>query len=49
MKEYASRRIMRFGRTHFIKRKVDKNFATLSRLASINHKFEGKLSLFIKK
>jgi aminoglycoside phosphotransferase family enzyme len=44
----TNRRIKSFGRPKFMKRKVDENFATLSRLASINPKFERKLGLFIK-
>lgn len=44
----TSMRIKSFGRPNFIKRKVGENFATLSRLASINPKFERKLGLFIK-
>jgi aminoglycoside phosphotransferase family enzyme len=44
----TSMRIRSFGRPSFIKRKVDENFATLSRLASINPKFERRLGLFIK-
>lgn len=41
-------RIKSFGRPKFMKRKVDENFATLSKLASINPKFERKLDLFMK-
>jgi aminoglycoside phosphotransferase family enzyme len=44
----TSMRIKSFGRPNFIKRKVDENFATLSRLTTINPKFESKLGLFIK-
>ncbi len=44
----TSGRIKSFGRPNFIKRKVDENFATLSRLASINPKFKRNLGLFIK-
>jgi aminoglycoside phosphotransferase family enzyme len=44
----TSSRIKSFGRPNFIKRKVDENFATLSKLTTINPKFERKLGLFIK-
>jgi hypothetical protein len=44
----TNRRIQRFGRPEFMKRKVGENFATLSRLASIDPKFERKLDSFIK-
>ena len=45
----TNRRIKNFGRPEFMKRKVIENFATLSKLASINHKFERSLELFINK
>jgi aminoglycoside phosphotransferase family enzyme len=44
----TNRRIQRFGRPEFMKRKVCENFATLSRLASIDPKFQRKLDSFIK-
>jgi aminoglycoside phosphotransferase family enzyme len=44
----TNRKIKSFGRPEFMRRKVDENFATLSRLASINHKFEKILDSFIK-
>src|SRR5919109_1064639 len=44
----TNRNIKSFGRPEFVKRKVDENFATLSRLTSINPKFERTLHLFIK-
>jgi aminoglycoside phosphotransferase family enzyme len=44
----TNRKIKRFGQPEFIKRKVDENFATLSKLANINHKLETSLKLFIK-
>lgn len=44
----TTRTIKSFGTPNFIKKKVNENFATLSRLASINPKFERKLGLFIK-
>ena len=40
-------KIKNFGRSEFMKRKVEENFATLSRFASINQKFEKSLDLFI--
>src|SRR5215218_3344727 len=43
----TNRRIKNFGRPEFMKRKVKENFATLSKLASINQKFERSLELFI--
>jgi aminoglycoside phosphotransferase family enzyme len=44
----TNRKIKSFGRPEFMKRKVDENFATLSRLAAINPKLEMRLGLFIK-
>jgi aminoglycoside phosphotransferase family enzyme len=44
----TNRKIKSFGRPEFMKRKVDENFATLSRLASIDPKFERKLDSFIR-
>ena len=41
-------KIRSFGRPEFMKRKVDENFATLSRLASVDPKFEKRLNSFIK-
>ena len=43
----TNRKIKNFGRSEFMKRKVKENFATLSKLASINQKFERSLELFI--
>jgi len=43
----TNRRIKNFGRPEFMKRKVKENFATLCKLANINHKFERSLELFI--
>ena len=43
----TNRRIKNFGRPEFMKRKVKENFATLSKLTSINSKFESSLELFI--
>ncbi len=36
----TNRKIKNFGRPEFMKRKVEENFATLSKLANINPKFE---------
>jgi aminoglycoside phosphotransferase family enzyme len=44
----TNRKIKNFGRPKFMKRKVDENFATLSRLTAIDPKFERRLKLFIK-
>ena len=44
----TNRRIQRFGRPEFMKRKVGENFATLSRFASIDPKFQIKLDSFIQ-
>jgi aminoglycoside phosphotransferase family enzyme len=44
----TNRKISNFGRPEFMKRKVDENFTTLSRLAIIDPKFEEKLVSFIK-
>ena len=43
----TNRKIKNFGRSEFMKRKVEENFATLSKFASINQKFEKSLGLFI--
>jgi aminoglycoside phosphotransferase family enzyme len=43
----TNRKIRNFGRPEFMKRKVEENFATLSKLANINQKFESSLELFI--
>ena len=44
----TNRKIMSFGRPEFMKRKVYENFTTLSRLTTIDPKFERTLNLFIK-
>ncbi|HZA63199.1 MAG TPA: hypothetical protein VE573_10035 [Nitrososphaeraceae archaeon] len=44
----TNRKIKSFGEPEFIKRKICENFATLSKLADINHKLERSLKLFIK-
>jgi aminoglycoside phosphotransferase family enzyme len=44
----TNRKIKSFGRPEFVKKKIDENFATLSRLASIDPKFERKLDSFIR-
>lgn len=44
----TNKKIRSFGRPEFMKRKVGENFATLSKLANINPKFERGLNLFIK-
>jgi aminoglycoside phosphotransferase family enzyme len=44
----TNRKIMSFGRPEFMKRKVYENFTTLSRLTTIDPKFERALDLFIK-
>jgi aminoglycoside phosphotransferase family enzyme len=44
----TNRRIRKFGRPDFMKRKIEENFATLSKLANINHKLERSLESFIK-
>jgi aminoglycoside phosphotransferase family enzyme len=44
----TNRKIRNFGRPEFMKKKVEENFATLSKLASIDQKFERSLELFIK-
>jgi aminoglycoside phosphotransferase family enzyme len=36
----TNRKIKSFGEPQFLKRKIDENFATLSKLAVINHKLE---------
>jgi aminoglycoside phosphotransferase family enzyme len=43
----TNRKIKNFGRPEFMKRKVEENFATLSKLTSINHELERSLELFI--
>jgi aminoglycoside phosphotransferase family enzyme len=43
----TNRKIKNFGRSEFMKRKVEENFATLSKFATINQKFEKSLGLFI--
>lgn len=43
----TNRKIKNFGPSEFMKRKVEENFATLSKFASINQKFEKSLGLFI--
>ena len=45
----TNRRIRDFGRSEFIIRKIEENFATLSKLANIDHKLERSLKLFINK
>ena len=45
----TNKKISNFGRPEVMRRKVDENFTTLSRLASIDSKFEDKLVSFIKK
>jgi uncharacterized protein len=45
----TNRKIKNFGGTEFMKRKVGENFATLYKLANINHKLERSLKLFINK
>ncbi len=44
----TNNRIKRFGRPEFMKRKVDENFTTLSKLMIIDTKLEDKLNSFIK-
>ncbi len=44
----TNRKISNFGRPKFMRRKVDENFTTLSRLTKIDPKFEKKLNSFIK-
>jgi aminoglycoside phosphotransferase family enzyme len=43
----TNRKIKNFGRSEFMKSKVEENFATLSKLASISQKFERSLESFI--
>ena len=43
----TNKKIKSFGQPEFMKRKVEENFATLSKLASISQKFERSLKLFI--
>jgi len=43
----TNRKIKNFGRSEFMGRKVEENFATLSELTSINQKFGRSLDLFI--
>jgi aminoglycoside phosphotransferase family enzyme len=45
----TNRRIKSFGRPEFMMRKVDENFATLSKLTNINSKFERSLKSFINR
>jgi aminoglycoside phosphotransferase family enzyme len=44
----TNRKIRSFGRPEFMKRKVNENFVTLSKLTTIDPKFERRLNLFIK-
>jgi aminoglycoside phosphotransferase family enzyme len=43
----TNRKIRSFGRAEFMKRKVEENFAMLSKLTSINQKFKKLLELFL--
>ena len=43
----TNRRIRDFGRSEFMMRKMEENFATLYKLANIDHKLERSLELFI--
>lgn len=45
----TNRRIKSFGRPEFMMRKVEENFATLSKLTNINYTFERSLKSFINK
>jgi aminoglycoside phosphotransferase family enzyme len=45
----TDRRIRNFGRSGFMKRKVEENFVTLSKLTNIDNKFERSMKLFINK
>ena len=45
----TNRRIKKFGRPEFMMRKVEENFATLSKLTNINFKFERSLKSFINR
>ena len=45
----TNRRIRDFGRSEFTMRKIEENFATLSKLANIDHKLERSLKLFVNK
>jgi aminoglycoside phosphotransferase family enzyme len=45
----TNRRIKNFGRPEFMMRKVEENFATLSKLTNINSKFETSLKSFINR
>src|SRR5688572_11513750 len=44
----TSKKIRSFGRPEFLKRKVDENFSTISKLTTLDPKFERRLNLFIK-
>jgi aminoglycoside phosphotransferase family enzyme len=44
----TNRKIRSFGRPEFMKRKVNENFVTLSKLTTLDPKFERRLNLFIK-
>jgi aminoglycoside phosphotransferase family enzyme len=45
----TNRRIKDFGRSAFLIRKIEENFATLSKLANIDDKLERSLKLFVNK
>jgi aminoglycoside phosphotransferase family enzyme len=45
----TNRRIKDFGRSEFMMRKIEENFATLSKLANIDDKLERSLKLFVNK
>jgi aminoglycoside phosphotransferase family enzyme len=45
----TNRRIRDFGRSEFMMRKIEENFATLSKLENIDNKLEGSLILFVNK
>lgn len=44
----TNKKIRSFGRPEFMKRKVDENFSTISKLTTLDPKFERRLNLFIK-
>jgi aminoglycoside phosphotransferase family enzyme len=44
----TSKKIRSFGRPEFMKRKVNENFLTLSKLTTLDPKFERRLNVFIK-
>jgi aminoglycoside phosphotransferase family enzyme len=44
----TNRKIRSFGRPEFMKRKVNENFVTLSKLTTLDPKFQRRLNLFIK-